>query len=109
MRELEKQVLGCDFGGTSWTTRIQAEKIPAALGLRKGVSLLERADLTDEYLGALSRLVSGLEKGADTLSEVLGEEGFIDQLARRRSQVAAIEDGLLQRESFLARADYALP
>ena len=245
MRELEKQVLGCDFGGTSWTTRIQAEKIPAALGLRKGVSLLEigagtgwpgiftagisacdltlldlpvnslkyansrcveehlpgrnnsvaasgealpfatgsfhavchsdvlcclpeklamlqecrrvvmqgahmlffviapvrglderklaeaieagppfvgtpddygrllresgwelleRADLTDEYLGALGRLVSGLEKGADTLPEILGKEGFIDQLARRRLQVAAIEDGLLQRELFLARA-----
>jgi len=77
--------------------------------LRGQVELILQLIQPDPLIPSLSRLVSGLEKGADTLSEVLGEEGFIDQLARRRSQVAAIEDGLLQRESFLARADYALP
>ena len=41
MRELERDVLGCDFGGTSWTTKSQADAIPSALGLKAGVSLLE--------------------------------------------------------------------
>jgi ubiquinone/menaquinone biosynthesis C-methylase UbiE len=41
MRMLERDVLGCDFGGTSWTTKAQADAIPAALGLGPGVSLLE--------------------------------------------------------------------
>jgi len=41
MQALEKQVLGCDFGGTSWTTREQAERIPAALGLDAHSHLLE--------------------------------------------------------------------
>lgn len=41
MQALEKRVLGCDFGGTSWTTREQAEQIPAALGLGAHSHLLE--------------------------------------------------------------------
>ena len=41
MRALESEVLGCDFGGTSWTTREQADRIPAALGLEPGSHLLE--------------------------------------------------------------------
>lgn len=41
MRALEKQVLGCDFGGTSWTTLAQAEQIPAMLGLSAESHLLE--------------------------------------------------------------------
>jgi hypothetical protein len=31
MREVEREVLGCDFGGTSWTTGAQATQIAGAL------------------------------------------------------------------------------
>lgn len=41
MRELERRFLGCDYGGTSWTTLSQAEEIPGLLELRAGVSLLD--------------------------------------------------------------------
>ena len=41
MRALEREVLGCDFGGTSWTTKSQADLIPAALGLGRQSHLLE--------------------------------------------------------------------
>jgi len=41
MREIERTVLGCDYGGTSWTTRGQAEQIVDALHLGPGVGLLE--------------------------------------------------------------------
>ena len=41
MRDLERTVLGCDYGGTSWTTRREAGRIAELLGLRPGVRLLD--------------------------------------------------------------------
>jgi O-methyltransferase StaMB len=41
VRELERCVLGCDYGGTSWTTRRQADQIAERLGLGTGTRLLE--------------------------------------------------------------------
>ncbi len=70
-----------------------------------GWKVLERTDLTEEYLSALQRLVNGLAAGTETLQELMGAEQFADQLLRRRRQVDAIERGLLEREMFLARAD----
>jgi len=245
MRDLERTVLGCDFGGTSWTTRTQADAIPAALGLAAGVSLLEigagtgwpgiymasqagcdvtmldlpvnslksanrrardenvenrcrsvaasgsalpfangsfgaighsdvlcclpdklemleecrrvasdrammlfyviaptaalsgtdlekacaigppfvgvsgdygelleksgwqlleRTDLTIDYLRALRRLADGLEAESRILKNVLGKQAFMDQLQHRHEQIAAIEEGLLEREVFLVQA-----
>ncbi len=247
MRELEKAVLGCDFGGTSWTTRAQADKIPALLGLGAGTSmleigagtgwpgiymaiqsacdvtlldipvntlihadqraideqvekrcravaasgaalpfasatfdvighsdvlcclpdklemlkecrrvvrdqgkmlfyviapargisgsdldeacevgppfvgvpddytellkasgwhLLEKTDLTEDYLQALLRLVDGFETGAEELRPVMGAGEFSEQLSRRRAQIDAIERGLLEREVFLVQATW---
>src|SRR5207245_449434 len=34
-------VLGCDYGGTSWTTRREAERIGQMLQLRPGMRLLD--------------------------------------------------------------------
>ena len=34
LRELECCVLGCDYGGTSWTTRSEASRIAELLELR---------------------------------------------------------------------------
>lgn len=41
MREVERTVLGCDYGGTSWTTISQAEQIIDLLGLQAGLHLLD--------------------------------------------------------------------
>ncbi len=41
MREVERTVLGCDYGGTSWTTSAQAEQIVEMLNLRPGLHLLD--------------------------------------------------------------------
>ena len=41
IRDLERSVLGCDYGGTSWTTRREAGRIAELLGLRPGVRLLD--------------------------------------------------------------------
>ena len=41
MRDLERSVCGCDYGGTSWTTRCEAERIIELLELRPGAKLLD--------------------------------------------------------------------
>ncbi len=41
MRAIERSVCGCDYGGTSWTTRREAERVGALLGLGPGRRLLE--------------------------------------------------------------------
>jgi phosphoethanolamine N-methyltransferase len=41
MLSIERQVCGCDYGGNSWTTRDEAQRIGAMLGLGPGVRLLD--------------------------------------------------------------------
>jgi SAM-dependent methyltransferase len=41
MRRVEQSVLGCDYGGTSWTTSEQAREIIRLTGLRPGQHLLD--------------------------------------------------------------------
>ncbi|MFQ5954253.1 MAG: class I SAM-dependent methyltransferase [Kiloniellales bacterium] len=41
MRELERAVCGCDYGGTSWTTQSEARHVGQLLGLGAGMRLLE--------------------------------------------------------------------
>jgi ubiquinone/menaquinone biosynthesis C-methylase UbiE len=69
-----------------------------------GWMVLENTDLTDDYLQALNRFVTGLEAGATEIRKLQGNDEFIDHLARRRSQIDAIERGLLERELFLVEA-----
>lgn len=41
VQAVEGAVCGCDYGGTSWATRAEANQITGALDLGPGVSLLE--------------------------------------------------------------------
>jgi len=41
MREIERAVCGCDYGGTSWTTRQEADEIGRLLGLGPGLRFLD--------------------------------------------------------------------
>ncbi len=41
MLSIERAVCGCDYGGNSWTTRDEAQRIAALLDLRPGLRLLE--------------------------------------------------------------------
>jgi SAM-dependent methyltransferase len=41
MQDLERSVLGCDYGATSWTTRREADRIAELLELGPGVRLLD--------------------------------------------------------------------
>ncbi len=41
VRAIERRVCGCDYGGTSWTTREEAQRLGELLGLAPGTRLLE--------------------------------------------------------------------
>ena len=41
MLEIERAVCGCDYGGTSWTTRREAERVGELLGLNPGTRFLD--------------------------------------------------------------------
>ncbi len=41
MLDVERAVLGCDYGGTSYTTRPEAERLSGLLGLGPGKRLLD--------------------------------------------------------------------
>jgi len=41
MLEIERAVCGCDYGGTSWTTRHEAERVGGLLGLNPGTRFLD--------------------------------------------------------------------
>ena len=95
MRAIDRIVCGCDYGGTSWTTRAEAEAIGAALALAPGKLLLE--------VGAGSgwpALYLAKRSGCAAILTDLPEEGL--RLARER--VAA--DGLAAR-CRVVRADGA--
>ena len=41
MLKIERQVCGCDYGASSWTTRVEADRMAALLELRLGSRLLD--------------------------------------------------------------------
>lgn len=41
LRDIERAVLGCDYGGTSWTTRREADRVGRLLDLAPGKRLLD--------------------------------------------------------------------
>lgn len=88
MQAIERAVCGCDYGGTAWTTRAEADRIAAALGLGPRVALLE--------LGAGSgwpALYLAGTTGCDVLLTDLPVEGLA--IARERAARDALSDGCL--------------
>lgn len=41
MLRIERSVCGCDYGGNSWTTRPEAERMAAGLALRRGMRVMD--------------------------------------------------------------------
>ena len=59
MRELERSVCGCDYGSTSWTTRVEAERIAPLLT----VQTIEMAKKLVEARIELQRAGTSLDPG----------------------------------------------
>lgn len=69
-----------------------------------GWNLLARESVDTEYIATLRRLLEGLTAEAETFIGVMGSTEYRETLARRERQVAVVENGLMKRERFLARA-----
>jgi len=98
MREAERAVLGCDYGGTSWTTLQQAESILAALALRPTVDLLD--------IGAGSGwpgLFLAERSGCRVTLMDLAENGL--RMARQRAR----DDGIGKSVTVVAGSGPSLP
>ena len=125
MREVERTVLGCDYGGTSWTTRAQAEQIVEMLDLQpdlhlldigagsgwpglfladSGWQLVKRSDVTSDHRKSLSALVKAFDESAE-LPKALGHEAVNESRKGRQEQIAVLDAGLLVREIFLVAAN----
>src|SRR5438046_357159 len=96
MRDLERSVLGSDYGGTSWTTRREAGQIAELLGLRAGMRLLDvgaGAGWPGLYLAQVT--------GCDV---VLTDRPFVGlQIALERSATDRRDDGICAIDPHLAR------
>jgi ubiquinone/menaquinone biosynthesis C-methylase UbiE len=75
-----------------------------------GWVITDHADLTAEYAESVRRLLGEEEAHADELNGLYGEAEFSEKLARRRTTLGVLEEGLLRRELFAATtADGAAP
>jgi SAM-dependent methyltransferase len=98
MRKLERDVLGCDYGGTSWTTRVQAGHIAESLDLGPGIHLLD--------VGSGSGW-PGLFLGGETGCDVTLLD--IPLNALKLAMGRAIDDGIRDRVKVVAASGTALP
>jgi len=98
MRKLERDVLGCDYGGTSWTTRSQVDHISKSLDLGPGTHLLE--------IGSGSGW-PGLYLGSETGCDVTLLD--IPFNALKLAAERAVEDQLTDRVKIVAASGTALP
>jgi cyclopropane fatty-acyl-phospholipid synthase-like methyltransferase len=88
--DVERNVLGADYGSTGYTTRAQADDLGRHLRLGPGVRLAD--------LGAGSGW-PGLYLASETGCQVVGTDLPRDALARARSR--SIEDGLRELASYV--------
>ncbi len=98
MLAIERRVCGCDYGGSSWTTRGEADRMAALLALRPGARLLD--------LGAGSGwpgLYLAATTGCDVTLVDLPVNGL--KVARDRAQA----DGLADRARAMVADAAALP
>ncbi len=88
MQRIERSVLGCDYGGCSWTTKEQADALPGLLALDAGSDLVDLGAGTG-WPGLYLAKVSGCRVSLVDLPEI----GL--RLAEKRAQ----RDGLAGRVS----------
>jgi ubiquinone/menaquinone biosynthesis C-methylase UbiE len=99
---VERTVCGCDYGGTSWTTRVEADRIGRELGLMPGKTLLEvgagagwPALYLAKSLGCSAVLVDLPPEGLRVAAERIRADGLLDLCRVIQGDGAAlpVEDG----------------
>lgn len=98
MRAIERAICGCDYGGTSWTTRQEAEQVSGLLSLRPGTALLDVGAGSGWPALYLARI-----SGCDVTLVDLPLQGI--RIALKRSGT----DGLAGKSGFTVGDGSALP
>ncbi len=98
IKRLERLSLGCDYGGTSWTTRQQVDAIVDSLQLGSGSRLLD----IGAGAGWPGLLLGQLSKCHVTLLDI--PINALSQAAKR-----ATDDGMLERVNIVSGSGTALP
>jgi ubiquinone/menaquinone biosynthesis C-methylase UbiE len=75
----------------------------AALLADTGWSVLERIDVTAEFVRCMEVLLEASHARRDALIALLGEADYAERLERRHSTLEAVARGLLRREIFLVQ------
>lgn len=76
---------------------------PGELLRRAGYVDVENFDVTDEFHTTARLWIEQWDKHRDTLIELHGEAEFESRQALRRTEVQALEDGLLRRSLVVGR------
>jgi SAM-dependent methyltransferase len=77
---------------------------PTMLG-QAGWIVVDRQDITSDYASSIRRQLSADEELGDALKGLIGAAEFAERQAEWRSKLAAIDEGLLRRELFVAMPD----
>jgi len=67
-----------------------------------GWSVIDNQDLSDAYAASCHRQVKAMKKNKDAVIAITGTSDYDDRLTRYMSKIAALEDGRLRRELFVA-------
>lgn len=67
-----------------------------------GWNVLDRFDVTTEFVDCMDVMVHEYDAKRDALLDLLGEQSYADRLERRVSTQAAVSRGLLKREIFFS-------
>ena len=73
-----------------------------ALLEQSGWHLESCIDVTDEFLQSMQTSVECMHSESKSLIDVLGENEFAERVARRQTTIAAVANGILKRELFVA-------
>ena len=98
MADINRHVCGCDYGATSWTTKVEADWIAGLLGLSKGDRLLDLGSG-----GGWPAVYFASEYGCDALMVDLPPDGL--RIAMQR----AADEGVAERCATLVADAAALP
>ena len=67
-----------------------------------GWTLVDRQDITPDYAASCRRTLRAEEEHKDALASLIGAAEFAERHGGWRSKLAAVEDGLIRRDLFLA-------
>jgi SAM-dependent methyltransferase len=86
---------------------VESEADYAALLRQTSWAMVDRQDITLDYVASCRRMLQADSEHKDALQPLIGASEFAEREAVWKSELAAIEDGLLCRELFVATPDRA--